>query len=411
MNQKDIINYCFENYERLNFSSNHDLEIAKNFIKIFIEDELFKKNRDYKQLRAFIHIYGNLKMIDYNVKTNIITTDPGTSKKKYKITRFFDRQNDESNLYGECDEEKIRVQLTNYLIRSLYTSDKDNFIRLINTINHELKHAVSYKNTDFYNTIITQQNYKNLKFNLFDQACLTKEESLNKDKCKEYEIKKYYQDKYMEYYYFFEEEIGAFKQGYESVIMEFSNYENIVDSYKYIRNRYVSRRFTEMYDYVNVDFINSILKDDYVRSLPLYKNNKNIFDLEFNNDGSKKSLKEIIENKYKQLDLLNNIILSNPEDKRAQEILLKNEIEKTFNEIGYNLIIRGENIEGINNLEILEMLNYGLKQEELRMLDNDFYTGIMDKRINRDYLQKRINQINEIKGDIYGKKNSSKLYK
>ena len=193
--------------------------------------------------------------------------------------------------------------------------------------------------------------------------------------------------------------------------MEFSNYENIVDSYKYIRNRYVSRRFTEMYDYVNVDFINSILKDDYVRSLPLYKNNKNIFDLEFNNDGSKKSLKEIIENKYKQLDLLNNIILCNPEDKRAQEILLKNEIEKTFNEIGYNLIIRGENIEGINNLEILEMLNYGLKQEELRMLDNDFYTGIMDKRINRDYLQKRINQINEIKGDIYGKKNSSKLYK
>ena len=145
----------------------------------------------------------------------------------------------------------------------------------------------------------------------------------------------------MEYYYFFEEEIGAFKQGYESVIKEFSNYENIVDSYKYIRNRYVSRRFTEMYDYVNVDFINSILKDDYVRNLPLYKNNKNIFDLEFNNDGSKKSLKEIIENKYKQLDLLNNIRLSNPEDKRAQEILLKNEIEKTFNEIGYNLIIRG----------------------------------------------------------------------
>ena len=411
MNQKDIINYCFENYERLNFNNQKDLEIAKNFIKIFIEDELFKKNRDYKQLKAFIHIYGNLKMIDYNVKTNIITTDPGTSKKKYKITRFFDRQNDESNLYGECDKEKIRVQLTNYLIRSLYTSDKDNFTRLINTINHELKHAVSYKNTDFYNTIITQQNYKNLKFNLFDQACLTKEESLSKDKCKEYEKKKYYQDKYMEYYYFFEEEIGAFKQGYESVIKEFSNYENIVDSYKYIRNRYVSRRFTEMYDYVNVDFINSILKDDYVRSLPLYKNNKNIFDLEFNNDGSKKNLKEIIENKYKQLDLLNNIILSNPEDKRAQEILLKNEIEKTFNEIGYNLIIRGENIEGINSLEILEMLNYGLKQEELRMLDNDFYTGIMDKRINRDYLQKRINQINEIKGDIYGKKNSSKLYK
>jgi hypothetical protein len=239
MNQKDIINYCFENYERLNFNNQKDLEIAKNFIKIFIEDELFKKNRDYKQLRAFIHIYGNLKMIDYNVKTNIITTDPGTSKKKYKITRFFDRQNDESNLYGECDKEKIRVQLTNYLIRSLYTSDKDNFTRLINTINHELKHAVSYKNTDFYNTIITQQNYKNLKFNLFDQACLTKEESLNKDKCKKYEIKKYYQDKYMEYYYFFEEEIGAFKQGYESVIKEFSNYENIVDSYKYIRNRYV----------------------------------------------------------------------------------------------------------------------------------------------------------------------------
>ena len=57
------------------------------------------------------------------------------------------------------------------------------------------------------------------------------------------------------------------------------------------------------------------------------------------------------------------------------------------------------------------MRNYGLKQEELRMLDNDFYTGIMDKIINRDYLQKRINQINEIKGDIYGKKNSSKLYK
>ncbi len=407
----DLINYCFNNYENLNFENEKDLEIAKNFVNTFIKDELFKKNRNYKQLRAFIHIYGNLKMIDYNVKTNIITTDPGTSKKKYKITRFFDRQNDESNLYGECDEEKIRVQLTNYLIRSLYTNDKSNFTRLINTINHELKHAVSYKNIDFYNTIITRQNYQNLKFNLFDQACLTKEESLSKNKKNDYEIRKYYHDKYMEYYFFFEEEIGAFKQGYESVINEFKNYENIVDSYEFIRNKYVSRRFTEMYDYVNVEFINSILKDDYVRSLPLYVNNKEIFNLEFDLNGNKKSLNEIIKNKYKQLDLLNTMILMNPEDKNLQKILLNNEIEKTFNEIGYNLIIRGENIEGLNILDVLEMLNYGLKYEELRLLDNDFYTGIMDKRINREYIQKRIDKIKELKGEIYGKRNSTKLYK
>jgi hypothetical protein len=165
MSNDEILEYGFKNYE--NFNYEEDKEIAEKFVEIFVNDELYKKNRDYKQLKAFIYIYGNLRMREMGVITNIVTVDPGTSKRKYKITRFFDRQGYDKYLNGSCNEERIKVQLTNYLIRSLQMSDKANFARLINTINHELKHARCYKDIDFYNKIVTKQNYDNLKFNLF----------------------------------------------------------------------------------------------------------------------------------------------------------------------------------------------------------------------------------------------------
>lgn len=389
MSNDEILEYGFKNYE--NFNYEEDKEIAEKFVEIFVNNELYKKNRDYKQLKAFIYIYGNLRMREMGVITNIVTVDPGTSKRKYKITRFFDRQGYDKYLNGSCNEERIKVQLTNYLIRSLQMSDKANFARLINTINHELKHARCYKDTDFYNNIMTKQNYDNLKFNLFDRAT----------DCP------YFAKLYNDYYLYYEEEIGAFKYGYESAMKYFDGnrkFEGEMITYEMMRNKYVQKRFTETYDYVNYDLLNSILSYDQVRELDYYKENKHMFDLEFDDNGNQRPLKEIIDNKYKQLDLLNNMILENPSDENLINILMNHEIEKTFNDIAYNKIIRGENTQGIEDIELLEILKYGHNKETLRLLDSDFYSLIFLKRDNKSYIEKRLQKIEELQGELMGVK-------
>ena len=244
MTNQEILKCGFENYENFNYEK--DLEIAKKFVEVFVNEEKYKNNKNYKELRAFIHIYANLRMREMNVRTNVVTVDPGTSKRKFKVTRFFDRQGYDKYLNGSCNEERIKIQLTNYLIRSLYVSDKSNFARLMNTINHELKHVECYKNTDFYNNIMTKQNYDNLKFNLFDKAS-------------DY---KYFGQMYNDYYLYYEEEIGAFKYGYESTMKYFDGnrkFESEMITYEMMRNKYVQKRFTETYDYVNYDLINTVL--------------------------------------------------------------------------------------------------------------------------------------------------------
>lgn len=389
MSNQEILEYGFKNYE--NFNYEEDLEIAKKFVEVFINEEKYKKNKDYKQLRAFIHIYANLRMREMNVITNIVTVDPGTSKRKFKVTRFFDRQGYDKYLNGSCNEERIKIQLTNYLIRSLYVSDKSNFARLMNTINHELKHAISYKNTDFYNNIMTKQNYDNLKFNLFDKAT-------------DY---KYFGQMYTDYYLYYEEEIAAFKHGYEETMKYFENnpkFEGEMCTYEMMRNKYVQKRFTETYDYVNYELINSIFSFEQVRELDYYKQNKHIFDLEFDDQGKQRPLKEIIENKYKQLNILNTLILENLSDEKLINIMMNHEVEKTFNDIAYNMIIRGENTQGIEDVELLEILKYGHNKETLRLLDNDFYSLIFLKRDNKSYIEKRLQKIEELQSELMGGK-------
>ena len=389
MSNQEILEYGFKNYENFNYEK--DLEIAKKFVEVFVNEEKYKKNKDYQELRAFIHIYANLRMREMNVRTNVVTVDPGTSKRKFKVTRFFDRQGYDKYLNGSCNEERIKIQLTNYLIRSLYVSDKSNFARLINTINHELKHAICYKNTDFYNNIMTKQNYDNLKFNLFDKAS-------------DY---KYFGKLYNDYYLYYEEEIGAFKYGYESTMKYFDGnrkFESEMITYEMMRNKYVQKRFTETYDYVNYELINSIFSFDQVRELDYYKQNKHIFDLEFDDEGNQRPLKEIVENKYKQLNILNTMILENPSDEKLINIMMNHEVEKTFNDIAYNMIIRGANIEAVPDVELLEILKYGHNKETLRLLDNDFYSLIFLKRDNKSYIEKRLEKIEKLQCELMGVK-------
>ena len=389
MTNQEILKCGFKNYENFNYEK--DLEIAKKFVEVFVNEEKYKNNKNYKELRAFIHIYANLRMREMNVRTNIVTVDPGTSKRKFKVTRFFDRQGYDKYLNGSCNEERIKIQLTNYLIRSLYVSDKSNFARLINTINHELKHALCYKNTDFYNSIMTKQNYDNLKFNLFDKAT-------------DY---KYFGELYNDYYLYYEEEVAAFKYGYESVMKHFENnsdFEKLIDEFEFTRNKYVQKRFTETYDYVNYDLINSIFRFEQVRKLDYYKKHKNMFDLEFDDEGNQRPLKEIVENKYKQLNILNTMILENPSDEKLINIMMNHEVEKTFNDIAYNMIIRGANIEGIPDVELLEILKYGHNKETLRLLDNDHYALVFAKRDNKSYIEKRLEKIEKLQCELMGVK-------
>jgi capsular polysaccharide biosynthesis protein len=85
-------------------------------------------------------------------------------------------------------------------------------------------------------------------------------------------------------------------------------------------------------------------------------------------------------------------------------ILMNHEIEKTFNDIAYNKIIRGANTQGIEDIELLEILKYGHNKETLRLLDSDFYSLIFLKRENKSYIEKRIQKIEELQGELMGVK-------
>ena len=96
--------------------------------------------------------------------------------------------------------------------------------------------------------------------------------------------------------------------------------------------------------------------------------------------------------------------IENPSDEKLINIMMNHEVEKTFNDIAYNMIIRGENTQGIEDVELLEILKYGHNKETLRLLDNDFYTLIFLKRDNKSYIEKRLEKIEELQCKLMGVK-------
>ena len=91
-------------------------------------------------------------------------------------------------------------------------------------------------------------------------------------------------------------------------------------------------------------------------------------------------------------------------DEKLINIMMNHEVEKTFNDIAYNMIIRGENTQGIEDVELLEILKYGHNKETLRLLDNDFYSLIFLKRDNKSYIEKRLEKIEKLQCELMGVK-------
>ncbi len=378
MEREIVLNYINKNYKNINFNDEKEIKIVKEYIEIFIKEQLYKKNKNLNEIEAFVHVYTNLKIKEKNIDIKVETTNPKTSKKKLKVLRYMDTF--KPGLYGSCNDERINVELTNYLIRSLYKSDKKNFASLIETINHELKHADNAKKNVVKYNILTEENYYNIRFNLLELAAGRF---------------------YHEYYKNFEEEIGAFLAGYDSVVKTFENndmYKSIVHDYKNKIKETKALRYRDFYDVANINCMDQMMAYEEVRKHDYYEENKELFLIEYDENGIRRRINEIIDNKYKQLDLLNKLIMQNPNDEYLLYVLNNNKTEEVFNKMGYISIMRDdyfmEVITEDNKKEALKMLNYGLNYEYNRLYENRIYTKDHFDKINNDsYIKNKIKLI------------------
>ena len=383
MQTKEILNYVYNNYE--NIDINKEEKLAYEFINIFINNELYKKNKNQNQIEAFITIYAKLKIKENNIDFKVETTNPSQSKRKLKVLRYIDTF--EAGLYGSCDYESLNIQLTNYLIRALYRSDKKNFASLIETINHELNHATYNKKNVVKHNIITKENYYALKFKLMQHEAPIH---------------------YHEYYKNFEEEIRAFEAGYQSVVDLYQDkdyllskdYENKVSETKAMRCR-------DFYDVANINCFEKTFANDKVRESLTYEDNKAIYQIEFNEKGQRRRVDEIIDFKYKQLDNLNKLIMMYPDSEYLLDVINNNKTEEVFNEMGYVAILRDDYfidcINESNKKDALKMIDYGINYQYKRIDDNNKYCkSYMDKLENEAYLKGLIKKLEAKKAEIYG---------
>jgi hypothetical protein len=380
MERKIVLNYINKNFKDIDFNDPKEVEIAKKYVDIFIKEELYLKNKNLEELEAFIHVYTNLKILEKNIDIKVETTNPKTSKKKFKVLRYIDTYR--PGLFGSCSDEKINIELTNYLIRSLYRSDKKNFASLIETINHELKHADNNKKNIIKYNLLTEENYYTLRFNLLQLAA---------------------GGFYHEYYKNFEEEIGAFIEGYKSIINTFEDnekYELIIKDYKNKLKEAKSLRCRDFYDVANINCMDQMMLREEVRNNIYYMENKDLFLIEYDKNGERRRINEIIENKYKQLDLLNKLIMENPNDEYLLNILNNKKTEEVFNKMGYISIMKDdffmEVVNENNKKDILKILNFGLNYENNRLNENNNNTkDYFDKLNNEKYIKNKIKKINE----------------
>ena len=89
MERKIVLNYINKNFKDINFNDPKEVEIAKKYVDIFIKEELYLKNKNLEELEAFIHVYTNLKILEKNIDIKVETTNPKTSKKKFKVLYCF----------------------------------------------------------------------------------------------------------------------------------------------------------------------------------------------------------------------------------------------------------------------------------------------------------------------------------
>lgn len=383
MQTEEILNYVYNNYK--NIDINKEEKLAYDFVNLFINNELYKKNKNQNQIEAFITIYAKLRIKENGIDFKVETTNPSQSKSKLKVIRYINTF--EAGLYGSCDYERLNIQLTNYLVRALYRSDKKNFASLIETINHELTHATCCKKHIVKYNILTKENYYELKFKLMQQEAPIH---------------------YREYYKNFEEEVRAHEAGYQSVINLYKDKDEFLTK-DYLTKLYEIKamRCRDFYDVANINCFEKTFANDKVRESLTYEDNKEVYLVEYNEEGQRRKVDEIIENKYKQLDRLNKLIMMFPNDEYLLDVIMNNKTEEVFNEMGYVAILRDDRfmecINDSNKKDALEMINYGIDVQNKRISDNNKYCkSYMDKYENDAYLKGLIKKLEAKKAEIYG---------
>ncbi len=389
MDKKELLKYIYKNYKNIDIEKEYDT--VMKFINIYINEEQYKKGISEKKIDAFVTLYAKVKTYEKGFEYNVETIGPKDSKRKFKINKYIDTWDRKIN--GSCTKEKVKIMLTNYLIKSLYSDRKENFVTLINTINHELKHADNFTNGEIKYDILTLENYYQLKFNLLL-----------------HEAPAYYKS----YYCAFEEEIGAFVAGHESVAKLYEKTDKeLAKKYQEKANSWKAIRYSKYYDEINIDCMDAVVRFDYVHEGKIYKENQKYFQVEYDEKGNRRNIGEIIDAKYDQIKRLNYEIVKNPDDLYLIDILLNNKTEKLFNEMGYISIYKDpyfmNYITEENKKDALNMIEYGINNTKTRLEENKVITPDILERVNNyDYLKNRIKVLEYKKDMIINKYNENK---
>lgn len=291
------------------------------------------------------YFYNKVKKLNIKASLNLIT-----SINDYKFIKILNHAKPMNlNNLGCCDNDnKIEININNYIVKSYITNNYEyNFALLIDTINHELSHAAdNYKNKQ-----LTVEDYKIVKFLL---------------------LKKLSFNFYLDYYFYLEGEIKAHEIGYKSVIDEFysnKKFDKIINLNNESLHLTKFLKATETYDIANKNLLDNILLIN--NNNKFFKENFEYFKYEYNLDGTKKTLEEIINAKDQLKD------------------------KNMFYHLAYEALLKEDKIDYNNEIE--PILNYGIKCEEERLKINELYASSnFEKNVTKAYLDKRLSNIDKI---------------
>ncbi len=353
---KLIDNYVKTNINKLNFDNNIEMKIMDDYIirKLSMKSRLASK--DIRIIVKFLIEYYSYKM-ELKTKINTITFIENLNKEKFNIPTILQKTKTYLKVYGICNSDFfhdgiITINTDNFKIHktlNLFLNTRPLFDLLL-TCFHELQHA-------------KQNNISKLDENGYMTLNYYK-------KSQELFIVKNDYDFYYKHHDKFYSEIDADIFACEQALNFLKKYSK--ERYNEIRDygvNYLSRKILAKEKYNDIFLIKQI--DFLVKQNPDYVKDNIVLQLEYNEDGSKKSILGIVE----QLNL-----------KKVHEDVIYYIIIKTI--LGNNFDVIKNHLKNLPN-SYLEVVKQSLLWEVNNMNNQ--------KNITDDFQEKYINLLNLLK--------------
>lgn len=321
--------------------------------KVLYDAEFRNKNFDYIIIR-FIKEYIEEISNDLCIKTNVSVIDLNKYARMIKLIL-----SPNNKVLGVCyGNNDININLYNIRLVSFMKKKDVLFYNILRVMNHELSHAYDNYQKPIYGLAPTVEFYSRLRFELLES---------------------FKPELYDKYYKYFNLEIKAFENEF-SKTLPFVKNDIIKKEYEKKLNSIRTVRCLETYDIANIDTIDHVIKDPKIKDNEVYKNNKIYFDIEFNKDGTRRKINEL-------LNIKNHL-------KEYVKALYCDDIsflDEYFNIQGYYSIIKDRYFlrDVKYDDQIIEILNHGIDYEKERIENNRKYKSVNQEE-NEKYLVKQL---------------------